>query len=688
MERATQIIRVGDVEVNLRTRELRRAGERIALQRRVFDLLVHLIEHRDRVVTKTEILATFWPDERVVDDVVTSAIHALRRAFDDDARRPSYLRTVHRIGYQLVAQVKTESLAGQSPMPMPMPMPSPVAEARHATFVGRPRETALFADMIAGRSAVQLLMVNGPPGIGKTTLLQELSYQCRTAGLDHVWMSGESAGPVVDAFLRALACALGCESSLGGIRERLAARPCTIFVDDIHLLSALAEWLREELWPALPPDARLVLAGRGTVSARWRCDPAFARTACVADLDPFTASDAQKLFAARGRLTWDEDIWRITRGHPLALALAADALSHEESDLPWLDRPQVLDALVHRFTDQITDVGRLRAFEAACLLDDVLERSLSALDDPASAADRMHWLSSLSFVEARPDALRVHALVREVVIARLGQRSPHRLADLVGKVHRFWLSELASTADLTEKLRLSNLLLGMGRHHPKLRASYAVSDEGPDCTVQPATAEERALLPDFARTHEGEECADIARRWLATPSASVWSVRDSEGTTAGLLMTLRLRIGDRAAVAAASDPVVDAIFRFLDSAADTGPDDEVLVHRTMIARDDYQALSTVTRQCHAVMQYAHLWHAHHSPSVAHVFVVYGVPDVWDSLAAAGRYVRLVDREVDLGGRRHAAFHLAIRAIPFETWLEQRAAVLIDAIRAAAPPAPG
>ena len=61
-------------------RELRRGSERIPVEPQVFDLLVYLIEHRGRVVTKDDLIASVWGGWIVSDSTLTSRINAARKA--------------------------------------------------------------------------------------------------------------------------------------------------------------------------------------------------------------------------------------------------------------------------------------------------------------------------------------------------------------------------------------------------------------------------------------------------------------------------------------------------------------------------------------------------------------------------------------------------------------------------------
>lgn len=92
---------VGDLSLDLLTREVHRAGQRIELQSREFSLLEYLMRHAGRVVTKTMILEHVWdysfdPQTNVVDVLV----HRLRSKVDKDFPR-KLIHTIRGVGYVL-----------------------------------------------------------------------------------------------------------------------------------------------------------------------------------------------------------------------------------------------------------------------------------------------------------------------------------------------------------------------------------------------------------------------------------------------------------------------------------------------------------------------------------------------------------------------------------------------------------
>ncbi|HET6877673.1 MAG TPA: alpha/beta fold hydrolase [Jatrophihabitans sp.] len=83
--------------------ELRRDGRPVPMEPQAFDVLTYLVSHRDRVVSKQELMDAIWGGRFVTEAAVTSRIKQVRRALGDDGRTQRLIRTVHGRGYRFVA---------------------------------------------------------------------------------------------------------------------------------------------------------------------------------------------------------------------------------------------------------------------------------------------------------------------------------------------------------------------------------------------------------------------------------------------------------------------------------------------------------------------------------------------------------------------------------------------------------
>jgi DNA-binding winged helix-turn-helix (wHTH) protein/tetratricopeptide (TPR) repeat protein len=110
-------------ELDERCCELRWLGEPLKIEPKALSALVYLVRHRDRVVTKDELLRKLWPSESVTDSSLTYCIHMVRKALDHGPIGKHAIRTFHRRGYRFVAPLEpTSDVAppGRSP-PSPPP---------------------------------------------------------------------------------------------------------------------------------------------------------------------------------------------------------------------------------------------------------------------------------------------------------------------------------------------------------------------------------------------------------------------------------------------------------------------------------------------------------------------------------------------------------------------------------------
>lgn len=79
----------------------------VSLEPQVFDLVVHLMEHRDRVVTKEELIEKIWHGRHVAESTLTSRINAARKAVGDSGAEQALIRTIARKGFRFVGAVQT-----------------------------------------------------------------------------------------------------------------------------------------------------------------------------------------------------------------------------------------------------------------------------------------------------------------------------------------------------------------------------------------------------------------------------------------------------------------------------------------------------------------------------------------------------------------------------------------------------
>jgi TolB-like protein len=103
------IYRFAQFEIDNDVHELRNNEVACAVEPQVFDLLLYLIDHRDRLVTREELFEHVWHGRPVSDATLSSRIKAMRQAIADSGKRQSFVQTVPRRGFRFVAEVETRS---------------------------------------------------------------------------------------------------------------------------------------------------------------------------------------------------------------------------------------------------------------------------------------------------------------------------------------------------------------------------------------------------------------------------------------------------------------------------------------------------------------------------------------------------------------------------------------------------
>src|ERR1700728_3024330 len=124
------VYRFDQFEVDDREFRLTEDGTPVQLEPKVLRLLVYLIENRNRLVRKQELLDAVWADAMVTENALTRAIGLLRKALGENSQVPRYIETVPTAGYRFIANVSVVSEAdgGIADKSLEGGAPAPVAE--------------------------------------------------------------------------------------------------------------------------------------------------------------------------------------------------------------------------------------------------------------------------------------------------------------------------------------------------------------------------------------------------------------------------------------------------------------------------------------------------------------------------------------------------------------------------------
>ncbi len=213
--------RFADYELDVQRFILRRAGEKLSLRPKVFDLLIHLIRNRSRVVPREELFEVLWGDTVVGQGSLSGLVNELRNGLGERAGAASSIRTVHARGYQFVAEVRGEEPAEEAESSRPL-FEARVRTPSHVSALLEDLHRRLSRVIREGASGV---LIEGPGQSGKSALLDALAPVAVHDGFEVQRLSFSAPGPpVVDALLERLLDALVESRDLETVRQSLPPR--------------------------------------------------------------------------------------------------------------------------------------------------------------------------------------------------------------------------------------------------------------------------------------------------------------------------------------------------------------------------------------------------------------------------------------------------------------------------------
>jgi len=464
--------------------------------------------------------------------------------------------------------------------------------ARDRGFVGRRRELAAIEASLDGDAAQRVHLVHGPGGIGKSTLLDAVVRSGVRRGLSVVYVDAREIEPTSAAVLTT-------------IRERAdrigADEPDLLLVDGYELLGDIDAWFREECLPSRPAHSVTVLAGRTAPTSAWRHDAGWRELSRVHELAPLDEEESRALLERFGAPAETvASLARLGRGHPLALALLAEASSDVRSIDALTDAPAVVATLCARIVDDVPDEAH-RAGLATCahatrMTQDLLDRIVGA-----RAPEIWAWLESRPYVRRGEVGLFLHDVVREAFEAEFAQRSPDAYAALHVAVRGYFLERLFDPAEPRPDRAAAELLL-LHRAGPLAEESAALRDAGLLSIVH-AQPEDHPGMVDLVVEGEGPESANIVRRYLEEQPDGVYRVRSDAGVEAFAVQAYLPTDGPLDA----DDPVARAILAAVAEHGPLRPGERINVNRFAGASGRYTAdpMVLLVNGVSCILEWAH-----------------------------------------------------------------------------------
>jgi predicted ATPase/DNA-binding winged helix-turn-helix (wHTH) protein len=354
------VYRFGSLELWPQRRLLMSAGQAVSLGARAFDVMMALVTHRHRLVTKSELLDLVWPGLVVEEANIHVQISHLRKALGATA-----IATVPGQGYRFAMPVEGDD--PRDPVPDRLPASGrPEIPRAGDILLGRGEELGLAQELLLASGLVTVL---GPGGIGKTRLAQQLALALEDRFEDGASWVDVAALTDERHIAAAIAHATGVQTGadedvLVQVLNGLEGRHLLLVLDSCeHLVEPVSHWV-EQLRAAAKGVSLLVTSQSALKTAlgeTFRLGP-LQLPAAAASLERCREAAAVQLFIRRARAVdrrFDispssmADVAELVSrldGNPLAIEMAA-------ARVPLLGAKHLNDRLNERF-EMLRNVNR------------------------------------------------------------------------------------------------------------------------------------------------------------------------------------------------------------------------------------------------------------------------------------------------------------------------------------------
>lgn len=389
-------------------------------------------------------------------------------------------------------------------------------------FVGRAAHLRRVDAAFAGTSDHRIFFVDGPGGVGKSTLLRAIARRAVALGRPVVAINGRLLAPDPDALAAAIAPAADDRTLL--------------LIDEVDELTPLRLELRNLLHRVAPASSVIVLAGRRPLGREW-FDGELAPMVATIALRPLPPAEGRELLRRYGMT----DAARIdavlawSAGYPLALALAAsmerdaewaaDGESGSFSDgLPGdsLDERLLRHLAGHELPGVDPDV-----LDVACIAPAIDARLLAAALPGRATRTGLAQLRALSVAEQLGARTTLHRLVRAALRSRLRDTDPDRYRTIVLRV-----AEHLRTRALTEDRRMA-VELGDLIDDPSVRVGFDPSTTHYLDRPRPGDLDTVATTLGIASTAWWQR----TRRWCDERPDQAMIIRRADGSVAAMAIS-------------------------------------------------------------------------------------------------------------------------------------------------------
>ena len=161
-----RIYRLNGIEIDSSRMCLKRDGQERHLRQKTFQVLLYLLEQRQRLITKDELIDHVWEETAVTDNALEQCLAEIRKVLGDDSRNPRFIKTVPRIGYRLIGTVEEFDISDAVQEPAKEPgrvgpelSPAPANLPRTELWIGKRPWLVAVALILIGGVAVAIYLI-------------------------------------------------------------------------------------------------------------------------------------------------------------------------------------------------------------------------------------------------------------------------------------------------------------------------------------------------------------------------------------------------------------------------------------------------------------------------------------------------------------------------------------------------
>jgi hypothetical protein len=538
-----------------------------------------------------------------------------------------------------------------------------LASRRRGRFVGRESEVELFRVALESTEPPFLVLhVHGPPGIGKTRLLDVFVGLAADAGASVVRLDGRDLLPSPPAVLEALGGVLEVPEGDGAIAGPSDSGRLVVLFDTYERLGPLDDWVRTRLLPRLPATALTVVAGRMPPGSAWRADPAWRELLRVVSLRNLSPHESRQYLHACGLDPARHDqLVELAHGHPLGLSLLADVVVRGGEAAADPLTPDLVGTLLRRFLEVVPGGRHRRALEVCALARVTTEGLLREVLGLEDTHELFTWLRELSFVESGPEGVFPHDLVRDALEGDLRWRDPEGYRRVFRGVRGYVNGRLQTSRGQEQQRAIADAKY-LFRRLPGVVSPVDWEVWGQQYP-EPARPGDREAILDLVFGWEGRESVAIAARWWERQPEGFFVVRGQDGGVGGFLALLDLTRASTQDIAA--DPGARAAWDYAQRHAAPRPTETVTQSRFIIDRETYQGPSATLNATPILTMQRYLG----TPKLAWDFLALAEPERWDAYFAAADLPRAAGADFWVGGRRYGLFAHYFRRVPVNALLE-------------------